>query len=142
MDEEIKWDDIAVCLLNLLDRCESGSTEEVSYPVAANIFNVIEMALSVLRYLEQTDINDRERQLFFSELCQCFGEIHRHWWEQMVEIGRRTTALVNLGNQGTGSRGRGRLSRQSFLKIFVGLVARGPTLHECSMCPDGQSAGV
>lgn len=65
---------------------------------------------------------------------------------KMVEIGRRPTALVNLRNQDTGNRGRDRPSfniPSVVLEDLRGLrVARGPKLHEYSMCPDGQSAGV
>ena len=38
---------MALSLLNLLDKCEIDS-EEVTYPITANVFNGVEMALSVI----------------------------------------------------------------------------------------------
>ena len=47
MAEQIEWEPLALSLLNLLDKCEIDS-EEVTYPIAANVFNGVEMALSVI----------------------------------------------------------------------------------------------
>ena len=44
MAEQIEWEPLALSLLNLLDKCEIDS-EEVTYPIAANVFNGVEMAL-------------------------------------------------------------------------------------------------
>ena len=38
---------MALSLLNLLDKCEIDF-EEVTYPIAANVFNGVEMALPVI----------------------------------------------------------------------------------------------
>ena len=47
MAEQIEWEPLALSLLNLLDKCEIDS-EEVTYPIAANEFNGVEMALPVI----------------------------------------------------------------------------------------------
>ena len=39
---EIEWQSIAPCLLNLLGNCELGF-EEATYPIAANVFNGVEL---------------------------------------------------------------------------------------------------
>ena len=36
--------------LNLLGKCELGF-EEATYPIAANVFNGVELVLSVIRYI-------------------------------------------------------------------------------------------
>ena len=38
MAEQIEWEPLALSLLNLLDKCEIDF-EEVTYPIAANVFN-------------------------------------------------------------------------------------------------------
>ena len=45
--EQIEWEPLALSLLNLLDNCEIDS-EEVAYPIVADVFNSVEMALSVI----------------------------------------------------------------------------------------------
>ena len=47
MAEQIEWEPLALSLLNLLDKCEIDF-EEVTYPIAANVFNCLEMALPVI----------------------------------------------------------------------------------------------
>ena len=47
MAEQIEWEPLALSLLNLLDKCEIDF-EEVTYPIAANVFNGVEMALPVI----------------------------------------------------------------------------------------------
>ena len=47
MAEQIEWEPLALSLLNWLDKFEIDS-EEVTYPIAANVFNSVEMALSVI----------------------------------------------------------------------------------------------
>ena len=101
---EIEWESIAPCLLNLREKCELGF-EEATYPIATNVFNGVELALSVIRYI--TDSAD-ERQPLFVELCECFGESHRYLWQQVLEIGRNTTSAVDLEVPSTSRNGRGR----------------------------------
>ena len=101
---EIDWESLASCLLNLLDKCELA-LDETTYPIAANAFNGVELALSVIRHI--ADSAD-EQQSLFVELCECFGEIHQLLWQQVVDIGRRTTSAVDLGIPSTSSNGRGR----------------------------------
>ena len=57
----IEWEPLALSLINILDKCKIYS-EEVTYPIAANVFNGVEMALSVILVMADT-IND-ERQSF------------------------------------------------------------------------------
>ena len=38
------------CLFSLLEKCELG-LEEATYPVTANVFNGVELALSVIRFI-------------------------------------------------------------------------------------------
>jgi len=82
---------LAVCLLALLDKCEK---EEDSYPAAANSFNSIELALSVIVF--KADTINGDRQSFCLDLRECFSEIHRYWWQQLCEVERRTTRTVDL----------------------------------------------
>ena len=70
-------------MLNLLDKCELAF-DEATYPIAANAFNGVELALSVIRHI--ADSAD-EQQALFLELCECFGESHQHSWQQVVDIG-------------------------------------------------------
>ena len=56
MAEQIEWEPLALSQLNLLDKCEIHS-EEVTYPITANVFNGVEMALSVILVVADT-IND------------------------------------------------------------------------------------
>ena len=98
---EIDWESLASCLLNLLDKCELAF-DETTYPIAANAFNGVELALSVIRHI--ADSAD-EQQSLFVELCECFGEIHQLLWQQVVDIGRRTTSAVDLGIPSTSSNG-------------------------------------
>ena len=56
MAEQIEWEPLALSQLNLLDKCEIDS-EEVTYPITANVFNGVEMALSVILVVADT-IND------------------------------------------------------------------------------------
>ena len=46
---EIEWGSIAPCLLNLLGNCELGF-EEATYPIAANVFNGVELAYQLFVY--------------------------------------------------------------------------------------------
>ena len=52
---------LALSLLNLLDKCETDS-EEVAYPFTANVFNGVEIALSVILVMADT-INDERQSL-------------------------------------------------------------------------------
>ena len=61
-------------LQSSMDKCETDS-EEVTCPVAANVFNGVEMALSVILVMADT-IND-ERLSLFLEFGECFCEINR-----------------------------------------------------------------
>ena len=45
---EIEWESMVPCLLNLLEKCELGFKKATS-PIAANVFNGVELALSVIR---------------------------------------------------------------------------------------------
>ena len=56
MAEQLEWEPLALSLLNLLDKCEIDS-EEVTYPIAANVFHGVEMALSIILVMSDT-IND------------------------------------------------------------------------------------
>ena len=56
MAEQIEWEPLALSQLNLLDKCEIDS-EEVTYPITANVFNGVEMVLSVILVVADT-IND------------------------------------------------------------------------------------
>ena len=47
LTERIEWEALVRRLLNLLDKGEIDP-EEVSYPIAANVFNGVEMAVSVI----------------------------------------------------------------------------------------------
>ena len=47
---EIEWKSIAPYLLSLLEKCELG-LEEAKYPITANVFNGVELALSVIRFI-------------------------------------------------------------------------------------------
>ena len=73
MAEQIEWESLALSLLNLPDRCEIDS-EELTYPIAANVFNGVEVALSVIIFMADTVNN--ERQPLFLDLRECFCEIH------------------------------------------------------------------
>ena len=59
MVKQIELEPLALSLLILLEKCEIDS-EEVTYPIATNVFNGVEMALSVILVMADT-IND-ERQ--------------------------------------------------------------------------------
>lgn len=107
MVEQIEWETLALSLLILLDKCEVDS-EEVTYPIATNVFNGVEMALSVI--LVMADTNNDERQSLFLELGECFCEIHRYWRQQLAETDRRTTSAVDLGTPSCKRSGRGRPS--------------------------------
>ena len=50
MVEIERWKSIAPCLLSLLEKCELGF-EEATYPTTANVFNGVELALSVIRFI-------------------------------------------------------------------------------------------
>lgn len=124
MAEQIEWGPLAVCLLNLLDKCEIDS-EEVTYPVAANLFNSVEVALSVIVFMADT-IND-EQQSFFAELRECFSELHRYLWQQLSEVERRTTRAVDLGQPSRRRSGRGRPAFDIPPSIFEELRGLGFT---------------
>ena len=71
MAEQIEWQPLSLSLLNLLDKCEIDS-EEVTYPIAANVFNGVEMALSVILVMADT-INDERQSLILPrpDAMQC-----------------------------------------------------------------------
>ena len=50
MAEIERWKSIAPCLLSLLEKCELGF-EEATYPITANVFNGVELTLSVIRFI-------------------------------------------------------------------------------------------
>ena len=81
-------------MLNFLEKCEIDS-EEITYPIVANLFNCTEMALSVI--LAMADAADDDRQPFFCDLGECFCEIYRYWWQELSKIESRTTSAVDLG---------------------------------------------
>ena len=58
---EIEWKSIATYLLSLLEKCELG-LEEAKYPITANVFNGVELALSVIRFI--ADSADERQPLF------------------------------------------------------------------------------
>ena len=53
---EIEWESIAPCLLNLLGNCELGF-EEATYPIAANVFNGVELAYPLFVMLRIAPMN-------------------------------------------------------------------------------------
>ena len=55
---EIEWKSIAPCLLSLLEKCES------TYPIAANVFNGVKLALFLIRFIVDSA---NERQPLFVE---------------------------------------------------------------------------
>lgn len=71
------------------------------YLFTANAFNEVELALSVIHHI--ADSTDKQQSSFL-ELWECFGEIHSHLWQQVVDIRRRTSA-VDLGKPSTLSNG-------------------------------------
>ena len=81
---EIEWESLASCLFNLLDKCELAF-DEATYPIAANAFNGVELALSVIRYIADSA---HEQQSLFLELCECCGEIHQHTLSSVAVKGR------------------------------------------------------
>ena len=94
MVEHADWESLELCLLNFLENCEIDS-EEITYPIVANLFNCTEMALSVI--LAMADAADHDRQPFFRDLGECFREIYRYWWQELSKIESRTTSAVDLG---------------------------------------------
>ena len=76
MVEHADWESLELWLLNFLEKCEIDS-EEITYPIVANLFNCTEMALSVI--LAMADAADDDRQPFFRDLEECFREIYRCW---------------------------------------------------------------
>ena len=88
------WESLELCLLNFLEKCEIDS-EEITYPIVANLFNCTEMALSVI--LAMADAADDDRQPFFRDLGECFREIYRCWWQELSKIESWTTSAVDLG---------------------------------------------
>ena len=58
---EIEWKSFAPCLLSLLEKCELGF-EEATYPITANVFIGVELALSVIRFI--ADSADERQPLF------------------------------------------------------------------------------
>ena len=54
---EIEWESIAHCLLNLLGNCELGF-EEATYPIAANVFNGVELAYPLFVMLRIAQYNE------------------------------------------------------------------------------------
>ena len=63
-----KWEPMALSLLNLQDKCEIDS-EEITYPIAAIVFNDVEMALSVILVMADT-INDERRSIVVAKTCR------------------------------------------------------------------------
>ena len=61
MAEIERWKSIAPCLLSLLEKCELGF-EETTYPITANVFNGVELTLSVIRFI--ADRADELQPLF------------------------------------------------------------------------------
>ena len=53
---EIEWKSIAPCLLSLLEKCES------TYPIAANVFNGVKLALFLIRFI--VDSANERKPLF------------------------------------------------------------------------------
>ena len=94
MVEHADWESLELYLLNFLEKCEIDS-EEITYPIVANLFNCTEIALSVI--LAMTDAADDDRQPFFRDLGECFREIYRYWWQELSKIESRTTSAVDLG---------------------------------------------
>ena len=109
MVEHADWESLELCLLNFLENCEIDS-EEITYPIVANLFNCTEMALSVI--LAMADAADDDRQPFFRDLGECFREIYRYWWQELSKIESRTTSAVDLGTPCRERRPRG--GRPSF----------------------------
>ena len=94
MVEYADWESLELCLLNFLEKCEIDS-EEITYPIVANLFNCTEMALLFLRW--QTLLTMIDTELFFRDLGECFREIYRYWWQELSKIESRTTSAVELG---------------------------------------------
>ena len=88
---------ICTALAQLLDICEyNGSNVNLDFLSAAALFNQLNVTLMVLRSVSDGVVNTARTDTF-QELCSCFSEIHLFWWNKMVEIGRRTTALADVG---------------------------------------------
>ena len=64
MVEHANWESLELCLLNFLEKCEIDS-EEITYPIVANLFNCTEMTLSVI--LAMADAADDDRQSFLKD---------------------------------------------------------------------------
>ena len=94
MVEHADWESLEPCLLNFLEKCQIDS-EEITYPIVANLFNCTEMALSVI--LAMADAAENDRQPFFRDLGECFREIYRCWWQELSKIESRTTSAMDLG---------------------------------------------
>lgn len=58
MAEQIEWESLVLSLLNSLDRCEIDS-KELIYPIAANVYNGVEVALSVIIFMADTVNNEQ-----------------------------------------------------------------------------------
>ena len=79
---EIEWESLASCLLNLLDKCELGF-DEATYPIAANAFNGVELALSVIRHIadsanEQQSVS-RTLRMFWRDSSAFVAASCRYW---------------------------------------------------------------
>ena len=61
MAEIERWKSFAPCFLSLLEKCELGF-EEATYSTAANVFNGVELVLSVFRFI--ADSADERQPLF------------------------------------------------------------------------------
>ena len=85
---------------NLLDRWEhSARNTNLDFHSAALLFNCLDRVLSVLRNVLDQSENLCSRNSLL-ELCGCFSDVHQFWCERMLEIGRRTVSVVNLGSRG------------------------------------------
>ena len=92
MAADVAWEDVIYSIDKMLaERENQDDNPNLGYHEAALLLNRLEMALSVLCSLLDTDLDlDRNTRQVLSQLCSLLTEIYQYWDEKVIQMRRRT----------------------------------------------------
>ena len=92
MAADVAWEDVIYSIDKMLaERENQDDNPNLGYHEAALLLNRLEMALSVLCSLLDTDLDlDRNTRQMLSQLCSLLTEIYQYWDEKVIQMRRRT----------------------------------------------------
>ena len=101
MAVDVTWEDVLYSIDNMLAETENqDDNPNLGYHEASLLLNRLEMALSVLCSLLDTDLDlDRNTRQVLSQLCSLLTEIYQYWDEKVIQMRHRTVLFTRFGSK-------------------------------------------